>query len=835
MILIGAIEAGIELRYQPGFWQRSTYLLYDPYRGEPFDRAELAIRLGHAQDDDPDIISVGDSSGFFSLQPTVVNRYLHGRKYVDLNTGANHAFDGYYGIAEYMLRRSRHIRYVVLYMFPTLLPQEDVMKVADLGPITRQDLDSVKARLTPPSAFLSPYAKFEVFEGRRFHADEPLTNSVPVLELTSTVDAAQGWLPEFDIRYDRIDGRLGFYSDRRTGPAHWLDGEPSAIVANLNSFYRMVRSYGADLVIAFGPMPRRSLNPIDPNLNAADRALAEFQQQHPDVKFLFPLVALWGPEKFGMYNHISREYTFLSSKRIGEAFATLLERPDAFPPYVAEMPDQRPPYAPIVIKPIGPPDPKLLDPALALFRYTTSLDEVDWQLVSARDQQLLANEPAFDFMIEDAQARKAMLAARGMKLGFDMSQLRATPVSVDGLSFCDPRPDLQWVQVDGSMIFKFDAQLGTPPEPVAWPQASSILLPTIIEDGVRKFDGYCPEASASSPLSAPSAPLTSEALLSRQARAPWVPAPAPSPPSEPAATRGLFIQTATYGASCGVEPGNAAVSVRQACDGKAECDYEVDVNRLHDPAPRCGKDFSVEYMCAPEPKQLRKELPAEAGLGSHLRLTCPPDAEKPGVTAGVTTGVPAPAPAAPSAPAPTTGLSIQTATYGASCGAEPGNATMSVGQACNGKAQCDYVVDVGLLHDPAPQCGKDFSVEFNCAPDPKQLRKELPAEAGLGSHLRLTCQPEVVPPRGLYIESATYGGSCGVKAGNATVDLGDVCDGKSECDYVVDVNRLHDPAPRCGKDFSVEYMCAPDPQQLRKELPVEAGLGSHLLLSCPHQ
>ena len=38
LALAGTIELAIELRYHPDYWQRSTYLLYDPYRGEPFDR-----------------------------------------------------------------------------------------------------------------------------------------------------------------------------------------------------------------------------------------------------------------------------------------------------------------------------------------------------------------------------------------------------------------------------------------------------------------------------------------------------------------------------------------------------------------------------------------------------------------------------------------------------------------------------------------------------------------------------------------------------------------------------------------------------------------------------
>ena len=106
----------------------------------------------------------------------------------------------------------------------------------------------------PPSAFLSPYAKFWMFEGRRFRASDPLTGHLPSLQLGSTVDETLGWLPEFDVRYDRVDGRNPFYPDTRT---RWYDQlgltDPSAINANLDDFYKMVRSYGAQLVLAFSP------------------------------------------------------------------------------------------------------------------------------------------------------------------------------------------------------------------------------------------------------------------------------------------------------------------------------------------------------------------------------------------------------------------------------------------------------------------------------------------------------------------------------------------------------------------------------------------------------
>src|SRR4029079_3323082 len=80
--IIGFVEVATQLRYRPNFWQKTTWLMHDPYRGELFDSTEGYTRLEHLEDSDPEIISVGDSSGFFSLQSTIVNRYTNGHTFL---------------------------------------------------------------------------------------------------------------------------------------------------------------------------------------------------------------------------------------------------------------------------------------------------------------------------------------------------------------------------------------------------------------------------------------------------------------------------------------------------------------------------------------------------------------------------------------------------------------------------------------------------------------------------------------------------------------------------------------------------------------------------------
>lgn len=174
----------------------------------------------------------------------------------------------------------------------------------------------------------------------------------------------------------------------------------------------------------------------------------------------------------------------------------------------------------------------------------------------------------------------------------------------------------------------------------------------------------------------------------------------------------------------------------------------------------------------------------------------------------------------------TSGIVVTSATYGENCGVRPGNATSKAGAACNGGTDCTYVVDVALLGDPAGGCAKNFAIDYICAPNKTPRRLELPAEAGLKSLARLQCHA------GIMVTGATYGRSCGVPPGNATNQVRTVCDGQSECSYVVDVANLGDPAPGCGKDFSVEFICGSDSLSRRVALPAEAGLKSLARLQC---
>jgi hypothetical protein len=58
-----------------------------------------------------------------------------------------------------------------------------------------------------------------------------------------------------------------------------------------------------------------------------------------------------------------------------------------------------------------------------------------------------------------------------------------------------------------------------------------------------------------------------------------------------------------------------------------------------------------------------------------------------------------------------------------------GNATEFISYACTGKDSCDYFIDVRVLGDSAPRCGKDFSVSWQCGLNAPVETASLPGEA----------------------------------------------------------------------------------------------------------
>lgn len=82
----------------------------------------------------------------------------------------------------------------------------------------------------------------------------------------------------------------------------------------------------------------------------------------------------------------------------------------------------------------------------------------------------------------------------------------------------------------------------------------------------------------------------------------------------------IKVVSATYGANCGTRYNVARVS--RDCDGKPECSGIITNDYAgHDPAPGCGKDFTIVYTCGDTSK--KAYVPGKLREGGRWSLTCP--------------------------------------------------------------------------------------------------------------------------------------------------------------------------------------------------------------------
>lgn len=85
-------------------------------------------------------------------------------------------------------------------------------------------------------------------------------------------------------------------------------------------------------------------------------------------------------------------------------------------------------------------------------------------------------------------------------------------------------------------------------------------------------------------------------------------------------------------------------------------------------------------------------------------------------------------------------IRIQSATYGANCGAAAGNSTHDLAEHCNNRATCRYIVKARLDATQRASCPRDFTAQWSC--DHREFHQAmLSPEAGNGGSLVLTCVP----------------------------------------------------------------------------------------------
>jgi hypothetical protein len=164
-------------------------------------------------------------------------------------------------------------------------------------------------------------------------------------------------------------------------------------------------------------------------------------------------------------------------------------------------------------------------------------------------------------------------------------------------------------------------------------------------------------------------------------------------------------------------------------------------------------------------------------------------------------------------------IRVVSASFGTNCGVKPGKATRPVGEACDGRSRCTYLLDRAVLGAAPRDCRKGFIARWRCGDDP-QVREVTAWEACEPPHavpVNLDC-PEKRRKGRIQVVSASFGGNCASAPADVSKHLAETCAGKTRCDYTVDHKVIGDPTQRCNKSYVALWRCGSAPTVYRAEV-----------------
>jgi hypothetical protein len=325
-VLVALIEGVCALSLRPSFVDRADLGLLDLFEDDV-----IFGKLGHFADSSPDVIQVGDSSGFHGVRPELVMPYLSGLKYLNLNCCASMGYRGYYAAADFMLRRNPGIKAVVLYVTLNGLPSADLVRGDyQMGEYIQDSLTSPFAYLAPPTLALRQTIANQI-KLRRLTRNQ----AVYVTDMQQSTRRHLGWWAEHDRRlapskraeyWREFCGQSGNMLKTDSDVFYGQDilrGRYSYMRSELQRFASLAADHGAKFVLAFHPFPCRGL---EGSFMAARRDDLDWLLKHNPHMAALPeqMFTPWPTERFVSSGHLHTGYDAENSRRLGRLLSKAL-------------------------------------------------------------------------------------------------------------------------------------------------------------------------------------------------------------------------------------------------------------------------------------------------------------------------------------------------------------------------------------------------------------------------------------------------------------------------------------------------------------------------------
>ena len=315
--VIAGIEAAVTAVRQPDDVERSNFLTFGYLRPEGH-RLIVYEKLRAFSRSSPDIIQVGDSSGFYGVNADLVTSRLDGLRYVNLSCCAPMGFDGYYAVAHFMLRRNPSIKAVVLYIGPFNFVSVD-SDVSFAEPI-QNSFDSLRSYVMPPSLALRQDVIKAIYGASRISSFNP-----EIEHKLEFIRHHNGWLAEDDIR---LSGRArDDYWREQCGPEHLITWHhvDRRLFGKIDRLAALTAAYDAKLILMVQPLPcpfaGRAFDDTVRDLDRLRLAYPNLVVAPTDAFFSLPT------DKFSSFPHLRIGSEIMNSQRVAQAVAQALDRP----------------------------------------------------------------------------------------------------------------------------------------------------------------------------------------------------------------------------------------------------------------------------------------------------------------------------------------------------------------------------------------------------------------------------------------------------------------------------------------------------------------------------
>jgi hypothetical protein len=346
--MIVAAEVGYSAVDNPSAVERSSYLNWNFNELELIHKVLIYEKLRSAVATKPDVIQVGDSSGFHAIVPSIVEQYVPNLRYANLSCCANTGYDGYYTIADFMLRHVPSIKAVVLYVaWNNTIAHPDSLNAAIVGSPDRlrNALGPMAALASPPSLAARADALRPVYSlGGALNPRGSLSFDREWPGMVSSLRAQQGWMIEQDKH--RTAGSQDKFLNWLCGPSgivHWgpVGARVPDILGRPQSYFRvelmrmasLTARHHAKLIVMFQPHPCR-MQPGDAFIAARQADVAAVMAAYSNV--MVPaapdLFEHWPGQRFTSADHLRAGNEDAASRRLGRALAKAFGVPLVEPP-----------------------------------------------------------------------------------------------------------------------------------------------------------------------------------------------------------------------------------------------------------------------------------------------------------------------------------------------------------------------------------------------------------------------------------------------------------------------------------------------------------------------